>query len=48
MHVAEEGRPIETLDDASTAISAFARGVKYQDQRVDFERIGGKVLKLAQ
>ena len=48
VHVAEEGRPIETLYDASTAITAYARGVKYQDQRVDFERIGGKVLKLAQ
>ena len=47
VHVAEEGRPIETIWDASTAITAYARSIEYQDERVLIEREGGKVLKLA-
>lgn len=47
VHQQEEGRPIETLFDASTAITAYAKGVPYQDERVEIEREGGKVLKLA-
>lgn len=46
-HVADEGRPIETLWDAATGITAYARGVDYQDRRIDIEREAGKVLKLA-
>jgi hypothetical protein len=46
-HQLEEGRPIETLWDAATGITAFARGVEHQDVRVGFEREAGKVLDLA-
>lgn len=45
-HVAEEHRPIETLWDASTAVTAYARGVPHQDARIDLERQGGEILKL--
>lgn len=46
-YAAEEGKPIETLWDATTAVTAYARGVEYQDERVDLEREGGAILQLA-
>jgi len=46
-HMAEEGRPIETLWDVSTAVTAYARGLPHQDVRVELERQAGEVLKLA-
>lgn len=46
-HMADEGRPIETLWDAATGVTAYARGINYQDDRVAIERIGGKILDLA-
>lgn len=46
-HMADEDRPIETLWDATTAVTAYARGVQFQDERVDLEREGGKILQLA-
>lgn len=46
-HFVEEGRPIETLWDASVGITAFARKIAFQDERVLVERIGGDVLQLA-
>jgi hypothetical protein len=46
-HMADEQRPIETLWDATTAVTAYARGVQYQDQRVLLERAGGKILDMA-
>jgi len=46
-HVAEEARPIETLWDASTAVTAYARGLPHQDARVDMEREGGRILEMA-
>lgn len=46
-HLADEGRPIETLWDASVAVTAYARGVDYQDERVKLERDGGKIIELA-
>jgi hypothetical protein len=46
-HLADEQRPIETLWDATTAVTAYARGVQYQDQRVELERAGGAILALA-
>lgn len=45
-HEAEEGRPIETLWDAVTGATAFARGKEHQDVRVGFERQAGKLLDL--
>ena len=46
-HFADEQRPIETLWDAATGVTAYARGIEYQDARVDIEREGGRILKLA-
>lgn len=46
-HEADEGRPMETLWDVSTGITAYARGIEQQDDRVAIERIGGAVLDLA-
>lgn len=45
-HEREENRPIETLWDAVTGITAFAKTVEYQDDRVLIEREAGKVLDL--
>ena len=45
--MAEEGRPIESLWDASAAVTAYARGFTHQDARVDLERAGGAILALA-
>lgn len=46
-HLADEQRPIESLWDAATAVTAYARSIPYQDERVELEREGGKILKLA-
>lgn len=47
VHNLEEGRPIETLWDVSTALTAKARSIPYQDARVAMERQAGEVLDLA-
>jgi len=46
-HQTEEGRPIETLWDAATGATAYARGIQYMDQRVSIEREAGKIIDLA-
>ena len=46
-HVADEDRPIENLWDATVAATAYARGVKYQDDRIGLERKAGKIMALA-
>lgn len=46
VHEAEEGRPIETLWDVTTAITAHAKSIEHQDARIEMERIGGRVLDL--
>jgi hypothetical protein len=46
-HLLEEGRPIETLWDATTGITAYAKGIAFQDDRVDVERIAGDIMQLA-
>jgi hypothetical protein len=46
-HVADEGRPIETLWDATTAITAYARSIPYQNERVAIEKKAGELLDLA-
>lgn len=46
-HELEEGRPIESLWDAATAVTAYARSIPYQDERVKLEREGGKIMQLA-
>lgn len=45
-HEAEEDRPIETVWDATVGITAYAKSIKWQDERVAVERMGGKVLDL--
>lgn len=47
IHALEEGRPIETVWDATTAATAYARGISWQDSRVDIERKAGELLKSA-
>lgn len=46
-HDADENRPMETIWDAVTGITAYARGIQHQDQRVEIERQAGKLLDLA-
>lgn len=46
-HKAEEGRPIETLWDATVGITAYAKGMGHQDARIDAERVGGQILNMA-
>lgn len=46
-HLEDEGRPIETIWDATTAVTAYARVIPYQDKRVALEREGGKILQVA-
>lgn len=45
-HIREEGRPIETVWDATTATTAHAKTIPNQDARVAMERKGGAILDL--
>lgn len=45
-HEREEGRPVETIWDATTAATALARDMPHQDARVELERKGGDLLDL--
>lgn len=45
-HEREEGRPIETLWDVTTGVTAYAKSIEWQDERVAMERRGGAVLDL--
>lgn len=47
-HMADEQRPIHTLWDAAVGVTAYARGIQYQDERVKLEREAGKIMTLAQ
>ena len=46
-HMAEEDRPIESIWDVTTGATAYARGIKWQDERVDIERKAGAIMALA-
>lgn len=46
-HEREEDRPIETLWDVVTGVTAYAKTIEYQDDRVAIERAAGKILQLA-
>jgi hypothetical protein len=46
-HELEEGRPIENLFDAAQGITAIARDIPHQDNRVSIERKAGAILDLA-
>jgi hypothetical protein len=45
-HEMEEGRPIESLWDCVTGVTAHAKTIEHQDNRVAMERMGGKLLDL--
>lgn len=45
-HEREEGRPIETVWDVVTGMTAHAKTITFQDDRVAVERAAGKVLDL--
>ena len=47
IHSTEENRPIETLWDVTTAATAYARSIPFQDERVKMERLAGDVMDLA-
>jgi hypothetical protein len=46
-HEEDEGRPMETLWDVATGMTAHARSITHQDDRVALERQAGLVLDLA-
>ena len=46
-HFAEEDRPIENVWDATVGMTAYAKGIKHQDERIGFERAAGKLLAAA-
>ena len=45
-HESDEGRPMETLWDIVTGVTAHARSLPHQDERVAMERAGGDILEL--
>lgn len=45
-HLAEENRPIETIFDAVTGATAYAKNFNNQDSRVAFEQLAGSMLNL--
>ncbi len=45
--LADEQRPMESVFDVVTGVTAYARAIPYQDQRVQLEREAGKLLALA-
>jgi len=47
VHLIEEGRPIESIWDAITGATAFAKSIETQAERVKVEREAGKLFRLA-
>ena len=47
IHEAEEATPITSLWDVTTAVTAYARGIEHQDERVKLERDAGLVMAMA-
>jgi hypothetical protein len=46
-HRHDEGRPMSTVWDVVTGVTAYARTVEYADSRMAIERKAGKILQLA-
>jgi hypothetical protein len=44
----DEGRPIETVWDAVTGATAYARSIPWQSDRVEFETQAGGLLDLVE
>jgi hypothetical protein len=47
-HMLDEGRPIETVWDAVTGATAYARSIPFQAERVEFETKAGELLDLVE
>lgn len=47
-HMLDEGRPIETVWDAVTGATAYARSIPWQADRVEFETLAGGLLDLVE
>ena len=47
-HMADEGRPIETLWDVVTGATAYARSIPWTAERVEFETTAGDLLDLVE
>jgi hypothetical protein len=47
-HMAEENRPIETLWDAITGATAYAKSIQFTADRVEFETKAGEILDLVE
>jgi hypothetical protein len=45
-HVVDEGRPIESIWDAATGATAYARGIMNTDTRLDIEREAGRIIDM--
>jgi len=45
-HVIDEGRPIETIWDAVTGATAYARSIPWTSERVEMETLAGDMLEL--
>ena len=43
-HLAEEGRPIASVWDAAQGITALARDIPHQDDRIELEKMAGSIL----
>ena len=43
----EENRPIETLWDCNTGVTAYAKSIPWQSERLTVEKLGGKILDLS-
>ena len=46
-HMVEENRPIETLWDCNTGVTAYAKSIPWQSERLAVEKLGGKILDLS-
>lgn len=46
-HQMDEQRPMETIWDVTVGVTAYARGLSWQDQRVTIERKAGDIMDLA-
>lgn len=47
VHFTEEERPIESIWDVAVGATAYARGIKHQSERVDIERLAGRIMASA-
>ncbi len=43
-HETDEHRPMETVWDVVTGVTAYARGIKHQNERVEIETVAGELL----